>query len=68
MDYSSESSFKDSLRRFIEHKTMVIVTHRQSLIDLADRMIVIDDGRVVSDGPRQKVIESLQAGRVERAR
>jgi ATP-binding cassette subfamily C protein LapB len=47
---------------------MVIVTHRQSLIDLAERMIVIDDGKVVSDGPRQKVIESLQAGRVERAK
>ncbi len=68
MDYSSENNFKDSLRRFIENKTMVIVTHRQSLIDLADRMIVIDDGKVVSDGPRQKVIESLQAGRVERAK
>ena len=68
MDYSSENNFKDSLRGFIENKTMVIVTHRQSLIDLAERMIVIDDGKVVSDGPRQKVIESLQAGRVERAK
>ena len=68
MDYSSENSFKTSLSRFIQHKTLVIVTHRQSLIDLADRMIIIDDGKVVSDGPRQQVIESLQAGRVERAR
>lgn len=68
MDYSSENSFKTNLSRFIQHKTLVIVTHRQSLIDLADRMIIIDDGKVVSDGPRQQVIESLQAGRVERAK
>jgi ATP-binding cassette subfamily C protein LapB len=43
------------------------VTHRLSLIDLADRMIVLDDGKVMTDGPRQQVIESLQAGRVGRA-
>lgn len=67
MDFTSESHFKERLSRFMQHKTMVIVTHRLSLIDLAERMIVIDDGKVVTDGPRQKVVESLQAGRVGRA-
>ena len=67
MDFTSESQFKENLKKFMEQKTMVLVTHRVSLIDLADRMIVIDDGRVVKDGPRQEVIESLQAGRVGRA-
>ncbi|KAF0166146.1 MAG: ATP-binding cassette subfamily C bacterial LapB [Rhodocyclaceae bacterium] len=67
MDFTSESQFKESLRRFMQHKTLVIVTHRLSLIDLAERMIVIDDGKVVTDGPRQQVVESLQAGRVGRA-
>jgi ATP-binding cassette subfamily C protein LapB len=67
MDFTSENQFKESLKRFMEQKTMVLVTHRVSLIDLADRMIVIDDGKVVKDGPRQEVIESLQAGRVGRA-
>jgi adhesin transport system membrane fusion protein len=60
MDFTSETQFKASLGKYIQHKTMVIVTHRLSLIDLADRMIVIDDGKVVSDGPRQQVIDSLQ--------
>ena len=64
MDFTSEGKFKESLRHFSQHKTMVIVTHRASLIDLADRIIVIDDGKIVQDGPRQQVIESLQAGRV----
>jgi ATP-binding cassette subfamily C protein LapB len=67
MDFTSESQFKERLSRFMQHKTMVIVTHRVSLIDLAERMIVIDDGRIVTDGPRQQVVESLQAGRIGRA-
>lgn len=67
MDFTSESQFKTNLGQYIQHKTMVIVTHRLSLIDLADRMIVIDDGKIVSDGPRQAVIDSLQAGRVGKA-
>ena len=67
MDFTSEGKFKDSLRRFSQHKTMVIVTHRTSLIDLADRMIVIDDGKIIQDGPRQQVIEALQSGRVGKA-
>ena len=67
MDFSSETKFKESLRQFSQHKTMVIVTHRASLIDLADRIIVVDDGKIVQDGPRQKVIESIQGGQVGKA-
>ena len=46
---------------------MIIVTHRSSLIDLATRMIVLDDGQVVADGPRDKVVEALRSGKVGRA-
>jgi ATP-binding cassette subfamily C protein LapB len=67
MDFSSEAQFKERLKGFAQHKTLIIVTHRNSLLDLASRIIVIDDGRVVADGPRDKVIEDLQAGRVGRA-
>jgi ATP-binding cassette subfamily C protein LapB len=67
MDFSTENGFKGRLRRFAAHKTMVIVTHRTSLIDLATRIIVVDEGRIVADGPRDKVVEALQSGRVGRA-
>lgn len=68
MDYSSEAQFKEALRKFSEHRTMLIVTHRTSLLDLADRLIVLDDGQVVADGPRAQVVEALQSGRIGRAR
>jgi hypothetical protein len=62
MDFSTEPQFKERLRRFAAHKTMMIVTHRTSLIDLATRIIVVDDGRIVADGPREQVVEALQSG------
>lgn len=67
MDFSSEQQFKDRLRHITAHKTVLIVTHRNSLLDLATRVIVVDDGRIVADGPRDQVIQALQSGRVGRA-
>lgn len=67
MDFTSEAQLKERLARFAEHKTMVIVTHRTSLLDLAERIIVIDGGRVVADGPKNQVVEALQSGRIGRA-
>ena len=67
MDFTSEQQFKERLQRFAAHKTVVIVTHRNSLLDLATRIIVVDDGQVVASGPRDQVIQALQNGQVGRA-
>jgi ATP-binding cassette, subfamily C, bacterial LapB len=67
MDFTSEAQFKEQLRRLANTKTVVVVTHRTSLIDLADRIIVMDGGRIVADGPRDSVVEALQSGRIGRA-
>ena len=67
MDFTSEAHFKERLRHFAEHKTMMIVTHRTSLMDLAQRIIVVDNGRIVADGPKEQVVEALQSGRIGRA-
>ena len=67
MDFSSEQQFKQRLKEVAAHKTVLIVTHRNSLLDLATRVIVVDDGRIVADGPRDQVIQALQSGRIGRA-
>lgn len=67
MDFSSEQQFKERLRRVAAHKTVIIVTHRNSLLDLATRVIVVDEGRIVADGPRDQVIQALQSGRIGRS-
>ena len=67
MDFSSEQHFKERLRLMAAHKTVLIVTHRNSLLDLATRVVVVDDGKVVADGPRDQVMQALQSGRIGRA-
>jgi len=67
MDFSSEAQFKERLRSYAKHKTMIVVTHRNTLLDLADRIIVIDEGRIVADGPYEQIIEALKAGRIGKA-
>ena len=48
-----------------ETSTLVISTHRYSLLELVERLVVLDNGRIVADGPKQKVLEAL-AARVKR--
>ncbi len=67
MDYSSEQQLKQHLKSLTTHKTMMVVTHRNSLLDLATRIVVIDDGKVVADGPRDQIIHALQNGVIGRA-
>ncbi len=68
MDYPSEAQFKERIARYGKHKTMIIVTHRPSLMDLATRIIVVDNGMVVADGPRDKIMHALQNGQIGRAK
>jgi ATP-binding cassette subfamily C protein LapB len=42
------------------NRSLILVTHRTTLLDLVDRIIVVDDGRIVLDGPRQKVLAALR--------
>jgi len=67
MDYSSEEQIKRNLSAFAEGRTMIIATHRTSLLELVNRIIVIDGGKIVADGPKEQVIEALRQGRVGRA-
>nr|WP_220128034.1 type I secretion system permease/ATPase [Halomonas kenyensis] len=67
MDHASEEAFKANLKQYGQGKTLIVVTHRTSLLSLVDRIIVIDAGKVVADGPRDKVVEALRKGQIGRA-
>jgi ATP-binding cassette subfamily C protein LapB len=67
MDHSSEEDIKRRLGEYARGRTMIVVTHRTSLLDLVERIIVIDGGRVVADGPKAQVVEALRQGRIGRA-
>lgn len=67
MDNASEEAFKANLTRISAGKTILVVTHRTSLLSLVDRIIVMDAGKVVADGPRDTVVEALRKGQIGRA-
>ena len=67
MDHASEEAFKANLKAYGQGKTLIVVTHRTSLLSLVDRILVIDAGKVVADGPRDKVVEALRKGQIGRA-
>jgi ATP-binding cassette subfamily C protein LapB len=46
-------------------KTLILITHRASLLGLVDRIIVMDQGRVVLDAPREKALEALNKGEIK---
>jgi ATP-binding cassette subfamily C protein LapB len=67
MDFSTEAQVAAKLNAFSQHKTVVLVTHRTSLLSLVNRVIVVDGGKIVADGPRDRIMEALQSGRIARA-
>ncbi|MGN1057662.1 MAG: type I secretion system permease/ATPase [Comamonas sp.] len=67
LDNQSEAILKERLKASSANKTIVLVTHRTALLELVDRLIVIDAGRVVADGPKAQVIDALRSGRIARA-
>ena len=68
MDARSEQLFKERLAAQIEGRTLVLVSHRGSLLSLVDRVLVLDQGRLVADGPRDAVLAALAAGKLHVAR
>ena len=64
MDNSSEDYLRKQLKEYCENRTLVLVTHKMSLLTLVDRIIVMDGGRVVADGPKDAVLDALKQGRL----
>lgn len=67
MDFSTEAQITTKVTAFASDKTVVLVTHRTSMLAMATRVIVIDGGKVVADGPRDRIMEALSSGRIARA-
>ena len=59
MDSQTEALFLQHLKVATAGHTLVVVTHRPSLLALVDRLVVVDDGKIVADGPKQQVLAAL---------
>jgi ATP-binding cassette subfamily C protein LapB len=64
MDNTSEDFIRQRLQEYSQDKTLVLVTHKMSLLSMVDRIIVVDNGLIVADGPKAVVLDALKQGRL----
>jgi ATP-binding cassette subfamily C protein LapB len=60
MDMNSEQQFIENFKTIAANSTVMIVSHRMPLLNLVDRVIVMNEGKVVEDGPKDEVLQKLQ--------
>lgn len=63
LDDNTERIFIASLKRWLGQRTLLIATHRMAMLELADRILVLDAGRIVLDAPKAQAIAALSAGK-----
>lgn len=62
-DVRSEAEFLDRLKSIaMSDMTIIVSTHRPSLLSLVNRILVFERGKLVADGPRETILANLQAG------
>lgn len=60
LDDVSEKQFIEQLQSWLGNKTLIVATHRQAILELVDRVIVINNGKIVMDGPKEQVLKLSQ--------
>lgn len=64
MDNRSELYIREELLKLKPEQTLLLVTHRTSMLEVVDRIIVIEQGRVMADGPKAEVLQQLKTGKI----
>ena len=59
MDNALELAIIRRLRPALVSKTLIVATHRVPVLELVDRLIVMERGHIVADGPKQQVLAKL---------
>ena len=62
MDLTTEKKVISNLRDHFSNQTLILVTHRMSLLQLVDRVIALDKGKISVDGSRESILKKLRSG------
>ena len=64
MDANVERDFISNMERYSKegNRTLILSTHKPSMLKLVDRIIVMDQGKIVADGPKTDVMRQLSRG------
>ena len=64
MDDTSEILVKQQLEKYMEGKTVILVTHKANLLDLVDKIMIMDSGKLIAFGPKDQILKALQEGKI----
>lgn len=67
MDNRSEMHIKHQLSQLLPSETLILITHKTSMLDIVDRVIVMEKGSIIADGPKAQVLSDLKQGKVRAA-
>ena len=59
MDSVTEGIICERLKEVCRNKTLILTTYKPSMLELVDRLIILDKGKIVANGPKDKVLEAL---------
>ncbi|MCM2680332.1 type I secretion system permease/ATPase [Echinimonas agarilytica] len=65
MDNTSEVRLRNRLADIVPDKTLLLITHKSSMLSMVDRLIVVEQGRIIADGPKAVVQDALRSGRLQ---
>jgi ATP-binding cassette subfamily C protein LapB len=68
MDMAGEHQLLMRLVPELKGRLVVLATHRPGPLELASRLLILDQGRVAADGPRDAVLQAVSEGKVQRVR
>ena len=63
LDVGLEKTLIKHVKEILKDKTLIVITHRFAALELVDRVIVLNNGKIVADGPKDKVLSALQQKR-----
>ncbi|AOH85654.1 ATPase [Sphingomonas panacis] len=63
MDAQTEATLIERLQGELQGRTVILITHRPSLLRLVDRVLVVEGGRIAADGPREDVMQRMAKGK-----
>ncbi|MDP0561905.1 MAG: type I secretion system permease/ATPase [Candidatus Endonucleobacter sp. (ex Gigantidas childressi)] len=64
LDNTTECLIKRQLCKDDKNKTLILLTHKVSMLELVDRLIVVNEGHIVADGPKEQVLTALKLGKL----
>lgn len=59
IDDTTALKLMQNLKDYLENKTLILITHKQNVLFLINRLVVLEEGRIIADGPKDEVLQAI---------